>query len=59
MLNLNFHLCSVSVTTRMLSWYSGSCPLNYSGMWQWRRDYYFVTSSNYHYFLRSCCQWSV
>jgi len=46
MFNLNFQSCSVSLSWRMQSWYSGSCPLNYSGTWQWRRDYYFVDSSN-------------
>jgi len=59
MFNLNFQLCSVSVSWRMLSWYSGSSPLNYSGTWQWPSGYYFVASSNYLYFLRSWCQWSV
>jgi len=28
MFNLNFQLCSVNVFWRMISWYSGSSPLN-------------------------------
>jgi len=59
MFNLNFQLCSVSVSWRMLSWCSGSSPLNYSVKWQWRRDYYFIVCPNYHYSLRSFCQRSV